>query len=63
MEQSWLASEPSEVDAVKNQAQDFPNSNIVYEFKIDGMTCVQCSSAVERGMGLAFKDRGLIYDE
>ena len=46
--------EKDEVMAVG--AQDL----IVYEFKIDGMTCVACSSAIERGMIGAFKDKGLV---
>jgi len=33
---------------------------IVYEFKIEGMTCVNCSSAIENGIKNAFKDKGLV---
>lgn len=36
---------------------------IKYEFKIEGMTCVACSSAIEKGLTLVFKDKGLIYDD
>jgi copper chaperone CopZ len=27
------------------------------------MTCVNCSTAIERGLSIAFKDQGLVYDE
>ena len=27
------------------------------------MTCVSCSSAIERGLTLAFKDKGLVNDK
>jgi hypothetical protein len=27
------------------------------------MTCVACSSAIEKGLCYAFKDKGLIYDD
>ena len=37
-------------------------SRVVFEFKIDGMTCVACSSAIEKGLTLEFKNKGLIYD-
>ena len=33
---------------------------IVYEFKIEGMTCVNCSSAIENGMISEFKAKGLV---
>ena len=33
---------------------------ITYEFKITGMTCVACSSAIEKGIIEAFKDKGLL---
>ena len=33
---------------------------ITYEFKVDGMTCVACSSAIEKGLTEAFKDHGLV---
>ena len=33
---------------------------ISYEFQIEGMTCVACSSSIEKGMILAFKDKGLV---
>ena len=33
---------------------------IVYEFKIDGMTCVACSGAIERGLTIEFKGKGLV---
>ena len=32
---------------------------IVYEYKIEGMTCVACSGAIERGLTYEFKDKGL----
>ena len=36
---------------------------ITYEFLIDGMTCVACSSAIENGLKSEFKDRGLVHNE
>ena len=36
---------------------------IVYEFKIEGMTCVACSSAIENGLSSEFKDKGLVPKE
>ena len=38
-------------------------ASIMYEFRIKGLTCVACSSAIERGMELEFKNRGLVLDE
>jgi hypothetical protein len=35
---------------------------IVYEFKLEGMTCVNCSSAIENGMKIEFKDKGLVRE-
>ena len=35
---------------------------IIFEFKIDGMTCVACSSSIERGMKNQFKNKGLKFD-
>jgi hypothetical protein len=35
---------------------------VEYEFKIEGMTCVACSGAIERGMKLAFVEKGLLVD-
>jgi len=35
---------------------------IVYEFKLEGMTCVNCSSAIENGMKIEFKDKGLVLE-
>ena len=32
---------------------------ITYEFKIEGMTCVNCSNAIEKGLVNAFKGKGL----
>ena len=43
------------------EAYETSNSTIVvYEFKIDGMTCVNCSNAIENGLKHAFKDKGLL---
>lgn len=39
-----------------------PSDKIEYEFNIEGMTCVACSGAIERGMKLAFKDKGLLAE-
>ena len=33
---------------------------VTFEFLIDGMTCVACSSAIENGLKIEFKDKGLI---
>ena len=38
------------------------DSIIVYEYKIDGMTCVACSSAIENGLKHEFKEKGLLCD-
>lgn len=35
---------------------------IVFKFKVEGMTCVACSSAIEKGLTAAFKDKGLCQD-
>ena len=35
---------------------------IVYEFKLEGMTCVNCSGAIENGMKNEFKDKGLVLE-
>ncbi len=35
---------------------------IIFEFKIEGMTCVACSSSIERGMKNQFKTKGLKFD-
>jgi len=35
----------------------------VYEFKIEGMTCINCSTAIERGITSEFKDKGLVFDK
>ena len=36
---------------------------IVYKFKIEGMTCVACSSSIEKGLTSAFEDKGLVKAE
>ena len=36
---------------------------IVYEFKVEGMTCVACSSSIERGLTKKYQDMGLVLDE
>ena len=36
---------------------------IIYEFVIDGMTCVNCSTAIERGLNAEFKNKGLVDDK
>ena len=46
-----------------NELAKEDNETIVYEYKIEGMTCVACSSAIERGIKNEFKDKGLVYDE
>ena len=33
---------------------------MVFEYKIEGMTCVNCSSAIENGLKNAFSDKGLL---
>ena len=35
---------------------------VVCEFKIEGMTCVNCSSAIEKGLKNAFENKGLAQD-
>ena len=35
----------------------------MYELKIEGMTCVNCSSAIENGMINEFKNKGLVKTE
>ena len=35
----------------------------MYELKIEGMTCVNCSSAIENGMINEFKNKGLVQNE
>lgn len=35
---------------------------VVFEFKIEGMTCVACSGAIERGLTFTYKDKGLVQD-
>ena len=37
-------------------------SQVIYEFKIDGMTCVNCSNAIEKGLSSSFADKGLVKD-
>ena len=36
---------------------------VTFEFLIDGMTCVACSSAIENGLKIEFKDKGLVSNE
>jgi hypothetical protein len=36
---------------------------VTYEFLIDGMTCVACSSAIENGLKIEFKDKGLVCND
>lgn len=38
-------------------------SKVTFEFLIDGMTCVACSSAIENGLKIEFKDKGLVSNE
>ena len=35
---------------------------MVLEFKIEGMTCVACSNAIEKGLTSEFKEKGLVTD-
>lgn len=38
-----------------------PNDvKLIFEFKIDGMTCVNCSQAIENAMKKTFTDSGLL---
>lgn len=39
-----------------------PACSVTFEFKIDGMTCVSCSSCIERGLHAEFKNKGLVLD-
>ena len=34
----------------------------MYEFSIDGMTCVNCSTAIENGLTIEFKSKGLLVE-
>lgn len=36
---------------------------LCYELKIEGMSCVNCSTAIENGMINEFKEKGLIYQD
>ena len=45
-----------------NKEDESCQSQLVFEFKIDGMTCVNCSTAIENGLTAAFKDKGLVQD-
>ena len=45
---------------IEEQAKGEKDSIIVYEYKIEGMTCVNCSSAIENGMINEFKAKGLV---
>lgn len=50
---------------IENQRLDnsfIDEAIIVYKFKVDGMTCVACSSAIEKGLTSEFKDRGLVME-
>ena len=51
------------INQLSQEDQDNENETIVYEYKIEGMTCVACSSAIERGIKNEFKDKGLVYDQ
>ena len=54
-------SELSNLNLDKKENSD-ADTIIIYEFKIEGMTCVNCSSAIERGLTSEFKDKGLIQE-
>jgi len=48
---------------IENHQESFIDEDIiVYKFKIEGMTCVACSSSIERGLTHAFKDKGLVLN-
>ena len=47
----------------KSSVYDGEYCIIVYEFKIEGMTCVACSSAIEKGLTSEFKSKGLVPKE
>lgn len=51
---------PTKIDSSKECQEDY---KIEYEFKIEGMTCVACSGAIERGMKNEFSDKGLVFDD
>ena len=61
---------PALITPSLNESMDNENDNciakiedlIIFEFKIDGMTCVACSSSIERGMKNQFKNKGLKFD-
>jgi hypothetical protein len=36
------------------------NATIIFELKIDGMTCVACSQTIEGAMRKEFSEKGLI---
>ncbi|MFS8160664.1 MAG: cation transporter [Candidatus Roizmanbacteria bacterium] len=43
-----------------NVSININSSTIIYEFKIDGMTCVACSQTIESAMKKEFGDKGCI---
>ena len=46
----------SELSPIKSEQQDL----VEFEFKVGGMTCVACSSSVERLMHNEFDSRGMV---
>ena len=46
---------------INAEAQEEKKPDVVqFEFAIEGMTCVACSGAIERGMKITFDSKGLI---
>ena len=59
-----MANPQVQAKAQEKRVEDLENQQdeciVVCEFKIEGMTCVNCSSAIEKGLKLAFENKGLV---
>lgn len=63
MDEGLLFSPVKSAHRLKEEQAAADSLVIVYEFKIEGMTCVACSGAIEKGLTFEFKDKGLIEEQ
>jgi hypothetical protein len=46
--------------SIQTKEPEASNEVMAFEFKIGGMTCVNCSNAIEKAMQTEFEERGLL---
>jgi hypothetical protein len=53
----------SRVDQIDTEININDNIKVTFLFKVDGMTCVACSNAIEGAMRNEYKEKGLMLEQ